>query len=1082
MAAVVRESFDWSLTRRSIPMTSPYVRAARIRPVGPRVPVLGRPAELRSILPALMAALDGAGLSLPSSLGALADQATGPQAGDGQAAERIAGELAGELATHLADHPTDHHPDATTGVPPGALLVLDEADSLPAGSPGLQLIDALLRQLPPGLQVAFAAREAMPLDLAGLRGRGELHELDATALRMSHTESSAILTGLLGDASVVLHDRIHDLTGGWPGAIRLIALSLRDLDPEGWPHQLANLDSGHSGVVGYVATAVLDRLPAALNGALHTIADLGSVDEPVGDRLGLPHGALQILSTRGLLDGPDASGGFALTPIVAMALAHATRPSGPHMQERGRVLQVYVDLDRPQQALTTALAWRDVDAAARLLEDHGPTMLARGSMASLTAAAEVVPHERRSAAVEELLGQALMIAGDWTGALQCLHRAARGTDPLPVRVAWRLGLIHYLRGETAAALAVYDAAADADADDYQAALLLAFEACARWVGGQLDAARAVASRALRVAQQFGDPHALSAVHTALAMVASADGDRVGSERHFADGLACARSAGDILQEVRLRSNHASHLAEEGRYHDALEELDMAGHLADLTGFAVMRLLIGTNRADVRRRLGDLDAAEADAREAEELGRTLGTGLVQHPQLVQAEIHRDRGDIEHALRIYSYVMTRAQEARDHQVEVPALAGAARVTSDASAARALAVQAVERSDGMWRLPARLALGWIELRTGGLESSATHARWVLDQARRSRSVVLEAEALELLAAAGPIGDRTSTLEAAMRLWAYLGAVLDELRVRAALGVLQQPDAARSLPQTSGVRIGRGVSRRVVEVAGLDQAAAGWAVSSPDGATVVKVTIRTFGGFSISRPDGEVLTSEWRSRKARDLLRMLVARRGAHTSRTVLAEMLWPGEDIEKVANRLSAAMSVVRSILDPDKVHPPDRYVSATSSAIWLRLQHLDIDLERFHVGLTQARGAASEAGAEAALDAATRLYTGEFMADEPFEDWTLPTREDARAGYLQALRTLVQMASAIGDHDAAIRRSLRLLAEDPYDEEAYGQLIGICTTAGHHGEAQRHYRRYVAQMRRLGVTPMPFPGVARLRGIA
>src|SRR5690606_10607774 len=99
-----------------------------------------------------------------------------------------------------------------------------------------------------------------------------------------------------------------------------------------------------------------------------------------------------------------------------------------------------------------------------------------------------------------------------------------------------------------------------------------------------------------------------AAHTALAMVAAADGDRVRVERHYRDGLECTRQVGGTLQEVRLRSNHASHLVDEGRYHEALAELEVAGDLAELTGFAILRLLIASNRSDVRRRLGDLEAA------------------------------------------------------------------------------------------------------------------------------------------------------------------------------------------------------------------------------------------------------------------------------------------------------------------------------------------------------------------------------------------------------------------------------------------------------------------------------------------
>ena len=66
---------------------------------------------------------------------------------------------------------------------------------------------------------------------------------------------------------------------------------------------------------------------------------------------------------------------------------------------------------------------------------------------------------------------------------------------------------------------------------------------------------------------------------------------------------------------------------------------------------------------------------------------------------------------------------------------------------------------------------------------------------------------------------------------------------------------------------------------------------------------------------------TGEWQSRKARDLLKMLIARRGRSVARQVLMDGLWPDEDPERLGNRLSVALATVRSVLDPEKRHPAD-----------------------------------------------------------------------------------------------------------------------------------------------------------------
>lgn len=70
-------------------------------------------------------------------------------------------------------------------------------------------------------------------------------------------------------------------------------------------------------------------------------------------------------------------------------------------------------------------------------------------------------------------------------------------------------------------------------------------------------------------------------------------------------------------------------------------------------------------------------------------------------------------------------------------------------------------------------------------------------------------------------------------------------------------------------------------------------------------------------------VPASAWQSRKARDLLKVLMCRRGRPIHREQLMELLWPDEDPKRTSNRLSVALSTVRAVLDPERAHPPDHY---------------------------------------------------------------------------------------------------------------------------------------------------------------
>src|SRR4030095_14892354 len=87
-----------------------------------------------------------------------------------------------------------------------------------------------------------------------------------------------------------------------------------------------------------------------------------------------------------------------------------------------------------------------------------------------------------------------------------------------------------------------------------------------------------------------------------------------------------------------------------------------------------------------------------------------------------------------------------------------------------------------------------------------------------------------------------------------------------------------------------------------------------------------------------------------------------------------------------------------------------------------------------------------------------YTGDFLEDDPYEDWAVSLREEARAVYLAVARTLARSAAAAGDYDLAVRHPLRGLERDAYAQEPPRGRVATRAAAGRHGEARRRYRIY------------------------
>jgi DNA-binding SARP family transcriptional activator len=330
-------------------------------------------------------------------------------------------------------------------------------------------------------------------------------------------------------------------------------------------------------------------------------------------------------------------------------------------------------------------------------------------------------------------------------------------------------------------------------------------------------------------------------------------------------------------------------------------------------------------------------------------------------------------------------------------------------------------------------------------------------------------EALVLEALSAPRP-AERTDLVEEAASIWRELGDPLGTGKAELALGRLAgtasgtaQAERAEDVLRSLGVRVG------VRAAAGI--------LSAVDRTERPPVAVQALGGFRVLRDGRPVPLSDWQSKKARDLLKLLVARRGRPTPRDFLMEALWPEEDPGKLANRLSVALTTVRSVLDPDRRFAQERFVQADKDAVRLDSSGVEIDVERFLADASEGLRRRADGRPDEAvplLAAAETAYTGDFLEENAYDDWAVPLREEARATYVAVARALARGAVDRGDNDAAVRFLLRIAERDPYDEEAYLGLVSVLSASGSHGEARRHFRMYRARMEELGVEPAPFPG--------
>lgn len=944
------------------------------------------------------------------------------------------------------------------------MLVLDDVEHLHDADSATQLLRAMCLQAPPGLHLVLCGRALPPLGLGRARGQGDVLDVDAGDLAFTVEETAALLSARLGPGADDLAPACWSLTTGWAAALQLTLDRLERLEPRARPAALAEWERHRgAGWRDFARELVAAESPRARR-ILATASVTGIVDADLLDGLGMAveEDDLDGLAHRGLLVRGGDTGAQARTvnPVLADVAAQQLDATDAQALRRDAVAWLEA-AGRLEEALECCRGGAPT-ATRAFLRRQGYALVRRGSGGRV---AEVLDQVRTNGEpdLECVRGAALQASGDWDGALEVFaaqfRRAPDGV--LPAAVVWRYGALRYLRGDGAGALVTLSTGS-ATATGADAALIAGWRSATLWGRGDLDGAAAAAATAMDAAQRCGDAGAQATAHIALALVAAARGDREANDAEYRRALHAATAAGDSIHLARIHANLSSRAVEEGEYADAVRHADLA--LREGAGHRFFAALALANKAEALMCTGLLDEARAALDRALDGYAELGSLRAAVPRALLGVLHRERGDLVRARICFEHAVRLAEQSDDVHALVTALGGLARTIADddPAAARDHAARAVAAASSL-ELPRALCAGaWVELGAGDAAAAADLARRAEAAARRTRDRAALAESLELAWAAAPAQERL--LRDALAIWEDIGNPLAVLRVRLALAL--RHDARDEVVALRGELTARGAGPDVGLPALLSDRPA--AAREP-----ALVAITTLGRFRLVRGAEPVPVGAWKSRKARDLLKILVAHHDRPLSRDAAAEALWPDQPPLPLANRLSVALSTVRRVLDPDRAHPSDHFVSADAGCLALRTDRVEVDVVRFAALARDGIGRATERpdAAWQLLRQAEELYTGDFLEEDRYEDWAVDCREQTRATAQTVSRLLARLAAARGDEDTACHHLWRLLERDPYDEQAWLALLGANLRLHRPGQARTLYGTYTRRMAELDVAPLP-----------
>src|SRR5689334_9058290 len=221
------------------------------------------------------------------------------------------------------------------------------------------------------------------------------------------------------------------------------------------------------------------------------------------------------------------------------------------------------------------------------------------------------------------------------------------------------------------------------------------------------------------------------------------------------------------------------------------------------------------------------------------------------------------------------------------------------------------------------------------------------------------------------------------------------------------------------------------------------------------------------------DVAVEDWPSARCRSLFGYLLTHREPWPQREVLMEVFWPGSAPEASRNSLNVAIHALRRTLRtmtdiPVIVYAGGAYRISRELRLWL-------DVDEFGRRVESGRRL-EDAGK---IDQAARdyefaggLYRGDFLADDPYEDWAALIREGLRLAHLDALGRLSNLYFNAGHYTACASLCQRIIERDRCREDAHRRLMRCYSRQGQAHLALMQYRMCArALAEELGVETDP-----------
>ncbi len=527
------------------------------------------------------------------------------------------------------------------------ILVLDDFHVIDARSVN-NALTFLVEHLPSQMHLVIATREDPQLPLARLRVRGQLTELRVADLRFTASEAAEFLSQVMG-----LHLSAMDVavletrTEGWIAGLQLAAISMEGrTDTSSF---IQAFTGSHRFVLDYLMEEVLQRQPDRVRNFLLQTSILDRLSGPLCDAVTGQEDSGTMLDTleRGnmlIVPLDDQRHWFRYHHLFADVLQVRSLEEQPDqvLIWHRRASEWYEQNGLRSDAVRHALAAKDFERAARLVELVWPAMRSSRQEATLRAWVKALPDElvRASPVLSVGYAWALLDGGELEAAEARLRDAERWLDKSAEMTE---------RSEARSSdMIVRDEkqfrslpASIANARAYHAQAL-----------GDLPGTVTHARRALELLAE-DDYYERGTTAALLGLAYWASGNLEAAYQSFADGLASLQMGGGILVMIGGTFVLAEIRKPQGRLHEAAQVFDKSLQVATTQGEPPLQgtpeLYLGLS--ELQREWGDLEAAKELLLKGKALGEKASLPGYEYLWCIaQARIKQAEGDVDGALNL------------------------------------------------------------------------------------------------------------------------------------------------------------------------------------------------------------------------------------------------------------------------------------------------------------------------------------------------------------------------------------------------------------------------------------------------